>query len=162
MASNSTASFTPEYILRNNVDRHHLIAMWEQIRDIYNTLKASSSYADIPTCKIYRAYIQQGGAHYTASPTAAVIFNNTGVTPVYSRSSQGNYEVTASGLFYETASCYRATLSLPYVSGAFSGSSAYAGRSGSNNYGYITVFNASSSARCDQFDHLLYEIIVQA
>ncbi len=156
--ANSTASFTPSSFNQNLTNRNEVITMWDQIKDLYCILKATSSYSDIPGHKTYRALLSQQAV---SSPTATVLFNNTGVTPAYKRSSMGNYEVTASNLFYETASCYRVSLPFPYQSGAFSASAVYAGRSGSDNYGYITIFNASSSARCDEFNNLFYEIIVQ-
>ena len=155
--ANSTASYAPDDIKSNAPHADQIHTMWAEIYDIYNTMKGSSSYSDVPPMKQYSAFLEQGGEHYTASPAATELFNNTGVTPVYSRSAAGHYVVTASGLF-TTRSYFRHALAQGFASHSDSGSLVYAGRSGSDNYGYIHVGNLTGSL-VDQYDHLLYEII---
>ena len=141
--ANSTASFNQGKILTNLPNRDELVTMWNEVEDLYNVLRGSSSYSDILPQKRYIASLHQGDANMTQSITASVLYNNTGVTPTYSRSAAGSYVVTASALF-NTASIIRATLPTPFQSGAFSASMIYAGRSGSDNYAYIETLNNSS------------------
>jgi hypothetical protein len=142
----------------NTPDSENIVTMWNQINDLYNTLRGSSSYSDIQPQKMYRASLHQGDANITQAITASVLFNNTGVTPTYSRSAAGSYVVSASGLF-NTASRVRAVLPVPFQSGALSASFIYAGRSGSDDYGYIATYNTASTL-VDQWSGVTFEVVV--
>ncbi len=156
--ANSTASFSPGSLKKNTPDVDNLVTVWNQLNDLYNVLRGTSSYSDMRPQKVYRAILHQGDANMTQAITASVVFNNTGVTPTYSRSAAGSYPVTASALF-NTASIVRAWLPTPFQSGALSASFIYVGRSGSDNYGYIETLNTAST-RVDQWSGVIFEIEV--
>ncbi len=161
MASNSTASFAIENIRYGSYNTNEFITMWEEIKDLYNTLKGTSSYSDIPSQKIYRAYLLQRG--YTPLPVQAVkytLYNNTGITPTIGYFGPGSFSINMTGMFPETGSSYRATLAVPYQSHAFSASDVYVTRV-NNNQLLLTTYNNSSSAGCNDWDNLFFEVIKQ-
>ncbi len=158
MSSNLTASYYPELLRANEMDKNSLITMWNEIKDLHNILRGTSSYSDIPSQKIYRAYLVQDSE--VDDPTATIVFNNTGITPTYvidELSNPGRLLVLATGLF-TTNSIYRASLKVPYVDNPFSASNVYVGRT-NNDYGHIDAYNASSSAVCCNYNNLFFEII---
>lgn len=155
--ANSTASFSPSSIHSNQPNYDDMVTMWNQINDLYNIIRGTSSYSDVPAQKRYLAILHQGDSSATQSITASVVFNNTGVIPTFTRSAAGHYPITASGLF-NTASVVRAYLPAPFMSGGSSASVVYAGRSGSDNYGYISTYNETASM-VDQWSGLVLEII---
>lgn len=74
----------------------------------FSSLTTSGPIADangvIKPYKSFTAKITQAG---TAIPTATILENNTGATPVFARSSAGVYTLTLNGVFVDTNKVWR-------------------------------------------------------
>jgi hypothetical protein len=132
-------------------------AYYDVMQEILNALQGSTYYTNVPSQKVYRAKLTQNGT-LLSNPTASVLQNTTGVTPVFNAVNTGSYEITGSGLFAAT-SYMNAHLGAIGQTGTEFVCSLQ--RSGSDAYGVLDVHN-SSSIKVDGFDPIFVEIVLHA
>lgn len=126
-----------------------------EIVDIIDAVKGDTVFDNVPSQKIYRARLSQSVADV---PVVTELFNNTGQTFTYSRLGVGQYVVTASGMFIDTASYYNTMIGFPRHDA--SGSVMYLERSGSDDYGLLSVYD-DAAVLADDINQGYIEIILQ-
>ena len=113
------------------------------LRSIIAEINGTPSYT--PPYKEYVALVTQVG---TAAPTATVISNTLGVTPIWSRASLGTYTLTATGLFILNKTVYNTS---SYLS------------NGISSYSYIRTSNdvmTITTANDSELENSIFEVRV--